>query len=175
MARRTMWPCTPSGRSATPARSPSSRPAAEPATRSMPAPRRPLRPSRPGARPPAAPERSPRPPRPTEGSIARCTIGVPAAAPAAPTAAFNPEASAPGTSPSPTHAAASTPIPASIGIGDSTACSASGDRGIARNPVPIAFTNVAAASPAVSATAPTAIGIVRPSTAGPRSPARTNV
>ena len=64
-----------------------------------------------------------------------------------------------GASPRATQASASNAIPASIDRGDSCACSASCERGMARNVIPNALTKQAAASPLVSASIPTAIGM----------------
>ena len=50
-------------------------------------------------------------------------------------------------------------MPSNIDPGDSVAAAASGERGNARNPVPAALTNVAAARPAVSAMTAIASGI----------------
>ena len=50
-------------------------------------------------------------------------------------------------SPKPAHAIARIPMPIRIDRGDSRACSAAGERGIARNVIPNALTNPAAASP----------------------------
>src|SRR5882672_3230146 len=59
-------------------------------------------------------------------------------------------------SPSSAHSAASTTIATRMVTGASWAARASSERGSARNVMPKAFTNAAAASPAVSASAPTA-------------------
>ena len=65
-----------------------------------------------------------------------------------------------GASPSPTHATARVAIPICMDRGASCARSASRDRGMARNVIPNALTKQAAASPLVSASMATAIGMI---------------
>jgi len=73
-------------------------------------------------------------------------------------------AAATGASASPRHAAAARAIPARMLGGLSTATAAGADRGRARNPTPNALTKVATPRPAVSATTPTANGMLTATT-----------
>ena len=105
---------------------------------------------------------------PTVPGISSVSIGISAARPPGipprpVTAAFNIGTTSEGPIPSTTQASASPPIAACMLRGTSRASAARGVRGIARNVIPKAFTKHAAASPLVSASIPTAMAMMRPS------------